>query len=130
VDNCKKMFVLQFFLYYNAVIVTGRGAVWLARLTGGQEVAGSSPVAPIQSFMMYGLESTLNGPSSSIVAVNGPVISWGSRHESEQVPPHPYSKLKVRSYVPSLFLILSFGARGLAPLRVSSIYSSRRPLII
>ena len=24
----------------------GRGAVWLARLTGGQEVAGSSPVAP------------------------------------------------------------------------------------
>jgi len=26
--------------------VSGRGAVWLARLTGGQEVAGSSPVAP------------------------------------------------------------------------------------
>jgi hypothetical protein len=25
---------------------SGRGAVWLARLTGGQEVAGSSPVAP------------------------------------------------------------------------------------
>ena len=28
---------------------TGRGAVWLARLTGGQEVAGSNPVAPILS---------------------------------------------------------------------------------
>ena len=26
--------------------ISGRGAVWLARLTGGQEVAGSSPVAP------------------------------------------------------------------------------------
>jgi hypothetical protein len=25
----------------------GRGAVWLARMTGGHEVAGSSPVAPI-----------------------------------------------------------------------------------
>jgi hypothetical protein len=25
----------------------GRGAAWLARLTGGQEVAGSNPVAPI-----------------------------------------------------------------------------------
>ena len=24
----------------------GRGAAWLARLTGGQEVAGSNPVAP------------------------------------------------------------------------------------
>ena len=26
---------------------TGRGAAWLARLTGGQKVAGSNPVAPI-----------------------------------------------------------------------------------
>ena len=25
---------------------SGRGAAWLARLTGGQEVAGSNPVAP------------------------------------------------------------------------------------
>ena len=120
-------------MYYNIAFYSGRGAVWLARLTGGQEVAGSSPVAPIQyfpHFMMYDLESTLNGPSSSIVAINGPATFWGSRHESEQVPPHPYSKLKVRLYVLSLFLILSFGARGLAPLRVSSICSSRRPLII
>ena len=27
--------------------ITGRGAAWLARLTGGQKVAGSNPVAPI-----------------------------------------------------------------------------------
>ena len=27
---------------------SGRGAVWLARVTGGHEVAGSSPVAPIR----------------------------------------------------------------------------------
>lgn len=26
--------------------ISGRGAAWLARLTGGQEVAGSNPVAP------------------------------------------------------------------------------------
>jgi hypothetical protein len=33
--------------FYTAMhIISGRGAVWLARLTGGQEVAGSSPVAP------------------------------------------------------------------------------------
>ncbi len=25
---------------------TGRGAAWLARLTGGQEVGGSNPLAP------------------------------------------------------------------------------------
>ena len=28
-------------------VFSGRGAVWLARMTGGHEVAGSSPVAPI-----------------------------------------------------------------------------------
>ena len=27
--------------------LTGRGAVWLARMTGGHEVGGSSPLAPI-----------------------------------------------------------------------------------
>jgi len=48
----------------------------------------------------------------STVAINGPFTFFGSRHESEQVPPHPYSKLKVRSYVPSLLLMFSFGARG------------------
>jgi hypothetical protein len=28
------------------MLAPGRGAAWLARLTGGQEVAGSNPVAP------------------------------------------------------------------------------------
>ena len=36
---------LSTILYYN-IAYTGRGAVWLARVTGGHEVAGSSPVAP------------------------------------------------------------------------------------
>ena len=49
VDNRKKLFVLLYLAYYNTVFYSGRGAVWLARLTGGQEVAGSSPVAPICS---------------------------------------------------------------------------------
>jgi hypothetical protein len=31
----------------NGIMQSGRGAVWLARVTGGHEVAGSSPVAPI-----------------------------------------------------------------------------------
>ena len=43
----QKMFVLQYVLYYNIETNSGRGAVWLARVTGGHEVAGSSPVAPI-----------------------------------------------------------------------------------
>ena len=30
---------------------TGRGAVWLARLTGGQEVGGSNPLAPINKLL-------------------------------------------------------------------------------
>jgi hypothetical protein len=34
------------FLYLIFNIITGRGAVWLARLNGVQEVAGSNPVAP------------------------------------------------------------------------------------
>ena len=40
----------------------------------------------------------------STVAINGPFTFLGSRHESEQVPPHPYSKLKVR-HVEGLFII-------------------------
>jgi hypothetical protein len=31
--------------------LTGRGAVWLARMTGGHEVGGSSPLAPIFFFI-------------------------------------------------------------------------------
>jgi hypothetical protein len=37
--------------------------------------------------------SNLKGPAISTVAVNGPATFLGSRHESEQVPPHPYWKL-------------------------------------
>jgi hypothetical protein len=43
--------------------------------------------------MVKGLPSILNGPATSAVAVNGPATFLGSRHESAQVPPHPYWKL-------------------------------------
>ena len=46
-DICPdKMVAVWPMRYYNE-IYSGRGAVWLARMTGGHEVAGSSPVAPI-----------------------------------------------------------------------------------
>ena len=43
--------------------------------------------------IVNGVLSTRNGPSIRTVAVNGPATFFGSRHESEQVPPHPYEKL-------------------------------------
>jgi len=90
--------------------------------TGPAVVAGDTSAATEGSLIpvlglpataiVYGLLSILNGPATSTVAVNGPATFLGSRHESEQVPPHPYWKLKVRSYVASLFLIRSLGASG------------------
>jgi hypothetical protein len=50
--------------------------------------AGSLLAATIKSLL-----SILNGPATSTVAVNGPATFFGSRHESEHVPPHPYWKL-------------------------------------
>ena len=43
--------------------------------------------------IVNGLLSTRNGPPMWTVAVNGPATFLGSRHESAQVPPHPYWKL-------------------------------------
>ena len=34
--------------FVSVIQAAGRGAVWIARLTGGQKVAGSNPVAPIR----------------------------------------------------------------------------------
>lgn len=50
-------------------------------------------IALLAIVIVYGLLSILNGPATSTVAVNGPATFLGSRHESEQVPPHPYWKL-------------------------------------
>jgi hypothetical protein len=65
-------------------------------------VHSNSPYCDIRHFsatvIVDRLLSTLNGPvTMSTVAVNGPATSFGSRHESGHVPPHPYSKVKVRS---------------------------------
>ena len=45
--------------------------------------------------IMSGMLSILKGPAMLTVAANSPVSVLGSRHESEQVPPQPYSKVKV-----------------------------------
>ncbi len=55
--------------------------------------------------ILTGLTSILNGPAISTVAVNGPFTFLGSRHESEQVSPHPYSNRKLRSYEPSALVM-------------------------
>ncbi|MHC4758663.1 MAG: hypothetical protein ACYTE8_08395 [Planctomycetota bacterium] len=40
---------------------------------------------------------SLNGLPISTLAVKGPFTFKGSRHESEHVPPHPYSNVKSRA---------------------------------
>ena len=65
--------------------VTGLSAV----ATTGVTVSTGLLLAAI----VKALSSILNGPATSTVAVNGPTTFLGSRHESEQVPPHPYWKL-------------------------------------
>jgi hypothetical protein len=72
-----------------------------ASATTGDVVCAVMLLAAIVNALL----SNLKGPANSTVAVNGPATFLGSRHESEQVPPHPYWKLKVCSYEPSLFLI-------------------------
>jgi hypothetical protein len=66
------------------------------------DLAGSSVAAARGDVVFAGLLfaamvkpvlSNLKGPAISTVAVNGPATFLGSRHESEQVPPHPYWKL-------------------------------------
>ena len=78
--------------------------------------------------ILYGLASTLNGPANSSVAVKGPLEFLGSRHESEHVPPHPYSKLKSRLYEPSALRMRSLGGGGRRPLRVTVMPSPWLPL--
>lgn len=78
--------------------------------------------------VVYASLVILKGLPTSTVAINGPFTFLGSRHESEQVPPQPYSNVKVRSYLPSLLLICTFGGCGRALLRVSSIRSPSLPL--
>lgn len=77
--------------------------------------------------MVTGFDLILNGPITSTDAVKVPVTFLGPRHVSEHVPPQPYSKVNVRSYPASLFLILSFGAAALLPFREMVIRSPRLP---
>jgi hypothetical protein len=83
-------------------------------LTGSSVAARGDTVSTglLLAAIVKALPSILNGAATSTVAVNGPATFLGSRHESEQVPPQPYWKLKVRSYVPSALLIFTLGACG------------------
>lgn len=47
--------------------------------------------------MVTGSVLNWNGPGISTVTVKGPLASLGSRHESAQVPPQPYSNWNLRS---------------------------------
>jgi len=65
-------------------------------LTGSSAAATIGDVIPsglLLAAMVYALASILKGPATSTFAVNGPDTFFGSRHESEQVPPQPYWKL-------------------------------------
>ena len=75
--------------------------------------------------MTTGSVLNLNGPPISSVTVKGPLAFLGSRHESEQVLPHPYSMRNVRSYEPSALAMRILGAGGLEPLRVNVRLSPR-----
>ena len=103
------------------------GAGLRAGRTETEARSETGAAATALAVMMYGLASTLKGPATSAVAVNVPWTFLGSRHESAQVPPHPYWKLKVRSYLPSSLLKWSFGACGRAPLRLNATLSPSCP---
>ena len=59
-----------------------------------------------------GFVSILNGPSTLTIALKGPPTLLGSRHESEHVPPQPYSRLNVLSYDLSALVIYTLGAEA------------------
>ena len=67
--------------------------------------------------MVTGSVLNWNGPGISTVTVKGPLASLGSRHESAQVPPQPYSNWNLRSYVRSALVMRILGAGGRDPLR-------------
>jgi hypothetical protein len=59
-----------------------------------------------------GLACTWNGLTIFTVPVNGRCAFFGSRHESEQTPPHPNSNVAVPQTEPSAFTSVSFGPAG------------------
>src|ERR1017187_4171806 len=65
--------------------------------TFGPSSGGLRPLA----FSVNWRVSTWNGLAKPTVAIMGRLTVLGSRHESEQTPPHPNSKVLVYRYAPS-----------------------------
>ena len=67
-------------------MISGRGAVWLARLTGGQKVAGSNPVAPTsEAVNPKGFAAFVLGPRIGQKSPVLPRCYLSERH----LDPHP-----------------------------------------
>ena len=58
---------------------------------------------------------------SALMVTFLPDKSWGTRHECEQTPPHPYSRLPESAFLPSAVRTVKVGAGGvrspLSPIR-------------
>ena len=91
---------------------TGRGAVWLARVTGGHEVAGSSPVAPI--FVNVAVSITFMVIGTAFLQTYSDSLCYKNRNNLFQVP-YTTIKVKLRILVPNKIDIITHKAfAGLA----------------
>jgi hypothetical protein len=103
----------------DATLVTFRFADATRALGRGSLIHGRSPLArgpsglrPLASIVSGSGIFTSNGLAKLTVDVIGRCTFLGSRHESEQTPPHPKAKLLVVRYAPSRLTRASFGPGG------------------
>lgn len=71
--------------------LSGYSAVWLARLTGGQEVVGSNPASPI--FLKPLLNRQLRYLTAFVSAAKSQTQSWNFFHEMNERHPQWHASL-------------------------------------